>query len=320
MALVPLVSLLFFRLLQTSTRKNYALYVLVGAVLVNTHYYGVLLVAFNGIYYLVVNCKHILARKAAAFYISNGIIALSLLPFFMITAFQRALMDGRFNTWIPSPGKKELAAFIVLLLSCFLFPLIKRRSKTVKNTLIQSGGLFEYVVYAVSFIFITAYLVSLKRPVLTLRYLSICLPLLISILPVIVFNVLRFGKLNELIRFLLVFVLMQFSYSFTFFGGGWNYVYKEAQEYICADAGAHSLKVANFISYLYEWIKPSYYGLEEIASFSQGEQYDVVYINPQHLDERIMADVGLDGSNVLKIRTTDGKYIWKKYLRQNTGG
>ncbi|MHB9292263.1 hypothetical protein Holit_01359 [Hollandina sp. SP2] len=34
------------------------------------------------------------------------------------------------------------------------------------------------------------------------------------------------------------------SDSFRLFGGGTNDVYKEAQEYICADAGAHSLRPA----------------------------------------------------------------------------
>jgi hypothetical protein len=314
MTLVPLVSLFFFLMLQTGTRKNYILYVLAGSALVNTHYYGVLLIAFNGFYYLTLNRKYAFTRKAIVFYISNGVIALSLLPFFMITAFQKALINSGFNTWIGRPEKKASMVFIVLLLSCLLFSLIKRRSKTVQNILQQSGGLLEYAVYAGSFIFITAYLVSLKRPIFTWRYVSICLPLLVSIMPILVFNVMHFGKLNGLIRFVFVLVSMQFSYGFTLFVGGSNDVYKEAQEYISADIAAHPLTAAELNDR-----HPLYYGLAKIAPFSQGVQYDVVYINPIHKTEplmmRVLADAGLDGSNVLKIRTTNGKYIWKKYLR-----
>jgi 4-amino-4-deoxy-L-arabinose transferase-like glycosyltransferase len=313
MALVPVVSLFFFELLKKNSFKNYALYILAGFAIVNTHYYGVLLIAFNFIYYVTANRKQLFVRKTVVFFIVNVMIALSLLPFFVITAFHRALINSGFNSWISKPGKREFLVFIILLLSCFMLPTIKRLSKTAKNMSVQSGGLLDYVVYACSFIFISVYLVSLKRPILTWRYLSVCLPLLISILPLAVFGGIRCGKLDALVRFVFVLTLTQFSYCFQLFGDGSNDVYKEAQEYICADVEAHSLKAAELND-----SEPSYYGLVKIPPFSPGEQCDVVYINPLHLNEpgmlQELTKIGLDGSNVLKIRTTNEEYIWKKYL------
>jgi hypothetical protein len=318
MALVPLVSLFFFGLLRKNDLKNYALYILAGAAIVNTHYYGVLLIMFNFIYYIIINRKQLLVKKTVVFFMANVIIALSLLPFFVVTAFQAALLNSGFNVWISKLEKKDFLVFIVLVLVCLVFPMVKRRSKTEESIPTQNGGLLCYVIYAVSFIFISAFLVSLKRPILTRRYLSIFLPLLISIMPFAVFNVMRFGKWDAFVRFAFIFVLMQFSFGFQLFGGGYNDVYKEAQEYICADVAAHSLKAAQ----LNNEDDLSYYGLVEIVSFSpgeNGENYDVVYINPSQKAEAgmsgILTNAGLDGKNVLKIRTTNGKYIWKKYLR-----
>jgi uncharacterized membrane protein len=275
MTLMPLVLLFFFRLLQKDDVKSYTLYILTGAALVNTHYFGVLLIAFNFFYYLVINRKQLSVKKTGVFIAANIIIALALLPFFVITAFQKALVDSSFNAWIPKPGKKEFAVFAVLLLTCLIFPLIKRHSKTVKSMTAQSNGLLDYAIYAGSFIFISAYLVSFKRPILTWRYLSICIPLLISIFPLAVCNTIRFGKFGAAIRFVFVIALMRFSVSFTLFGGANNDVYKEAQEYIVQDVVSHSLKAAELTSG--DWDMSSYYGLAKIEPFSSEGDYDVIY-------------------------------------------
>jgi 4-amino-4-deoxy-L-arabinose transferase-like glycosyltransferase len=317
MALVPLVSLFFFGLLRKTSCKNYVLYILAGIAIVNTHYYGVLLIMFNFIYYIGINRKRLFVKKTTVFFIANIIIALSLLPFFAVTAFRRALMDGGFNSWMSGPGKQEFLAFVTLVLVCFLFAMIRRRSKAAKNISAQSGGLLDYAVYAVSFIFIAMFLASLKRPsILTWRYLSILLPLVISILPLAAFHITGCIRPAAPIRvdsFLAAMMLMQFSYGFKLFGGG-NYMDtgKEAQEYMLADIAAHSLKVAE----LYEW-DISYYGDEKIPAFAPGEDYDVVYINSTNEERAFgtLANAGLDGSGVLKIRITGGIYVWKKYLQ-----
>lgn len=327
MALVPVVSLYFFRLHQKSCLKNYILYALAGAAIVNTHYYGSLLIAFNFFYYLVINRRQLFVKKTVCFIMANAVIAFSLLPFFVITAFQKALIDRGFNTWIPKPGKIELLFFAMLLLVCIAFPLVKRFSKTVKNISTQSGGILDYAVYACSFIFIAVYLVSFKRSIFNWRYLSICLPLLCSILPLAVCNSIGYGKFDQVIRFVSVVVLLQFSFWFRLFEGGYNDVYKEAQEYISMDAAAHPLRAAEleglYTPQLNDSI-PSYYGLSKIDFFSGSEHYDVVYVNPLHQSEaqilQTLSNAGLDESNVLKIRTTNGRYIWKKYLLRNSDG
>jgi hypothetical protein len=47
------------------------------------------------------------------------------------------------------------------------------------------------------------------------------------------------------------------------------------------------------------------------------ENYDVVYINSVNEERAFgtLANAGLDGSGVLKIRITGGIYVWKKYLQ-----
>jgi hypothetical protein len=249
-------------------------------------------------------------------------IALSLLPFFAITAFQKALLDSTFNTWISKPDRMRFAAFAGFSLMCMALHVMKRRSTTVKNAAERHSGMFEYAVYTVSFIYIIAYLVSLKRPILTPSYLSICLPFILSAAPVVVFTGGCRGKLDVLIRFLMVFVLISFSCHFGFFRGNESDVYKEAQEYISADAAAHSLRAAEITI----WVDPAdYYNLAKITPFTGEGEYDMVYMNPLHIKNgmedmlRRLSDAGLDGENILWIRTTQGKFILKKYLAGNTG-
>ena len=324
MALAPVVSRLFFCLVRKSGVKQYALYVLAGAALVNTHYYGILLIAFNFCYYVTINRKQLCVPGTLVFLAVNVIIALSLLPFFVITAFQKALLDSDFNTFIRKPGKMEFAVFAVLFLMCLALPVIKRRSPAVKNLLEHRGGIFEYTVYAVSFIYIAAYIVSLKRPILTLRYLSICLPFVFSAVPVVIFNAGRRGKMDVVIRFLMVIAFINISSHIEpYFGGGFYDIYKEAQEYISADAAAHSLRAAGINDR-----DPSYYNLVKIPPFTGTEAYDVVYVNPIHTDEnkmlRMLSAAGLDNKNILRIRIAsrntaqpNERYILKKYLNKS---
>jgi hypothetical protein len=324
MALVPLVSQLFFVLLRKDSLKNYALYVLAGSALVNTHYYGVLLILFNFIYYVLDSKKQLFVKKTVCFTAANILVALSLLPFFVITAFSEALLDGSFNTWIPKPGNREVMTFFALLAVCVIFPRIKKMSKTAENLSSRCNNLPVYAVYAVSFIFISVFLVSLKRPMLTWRYLSICLPLVISVLPIVFPGTNICEKLKTVIHFILLVVFINFTCNFRMFGGGYNDTGREAQEYISADAEAHSLKAAELIiaAPMFQNIM-SYYDLREIAFYSSAMNCDVVYVSPLHTDEeeilRLLAYAGLDEENILRIKTTNGKYILKKYLLRDTG-
>jgi hypothetical protein len=246
------------------------------------------------------------------------IIALSLLPFFIITAFQKTVMDSDFNTWIPKPEGKYSIAFVLIVLVCVLFLVAKRKSRIIKSLSKQSIGFLDYVIYAVAFIFISAYLVSLKRPILTWRYLVLLLPLLIAILPLGVFNPIRYGTFNMVIRFVFTVMIIQFSTGLRIFGDGGNDEYKEAQEYISADAQAHSLKAAEL--YVSNWGLTyeglPYYGFAKIDIYSDQKDYDVVYISLRseiHLPQSL-SEAGLNAENMLKIRTPNGQYIWKKYI------
>jgi uncharacterized membrane protein len=323
MTLAPLAAYLFFLLLRKESVKIYVLYILAGAALVNTHYYGVLLVAFNAVFYIVFNRKRLFIKKTFCFIAANVVIALSLLPFFIITAFQKTVMDSDFNTWIPKPEGRYSIAFVLIVLVCVLFPLVKWKSRIVKSLLEQSAGFLDYVIYAVAFIFISAYLISLKRPILTWRYLSLLLPLLIAVLPLGVFNPIRYGTFNTIIRFVFAVTIMQFSIGLRIFGDGGTGEYKEAQEYISADAEAHLLKAAKlYPSWDWDWTWP-YYGLAKIDAYSDQKDYGVVYINPVHTNESsrvsLLSEAGMDAENMLKIRIPGGQYIWKKYIRPKAG-
>jgi hypothetical protein len=96
------------------------------------------------------------------------------------------------------------------------------------------------------------------------------------------------------------------------FGGGYNDVYKEAQEYITADSFNNQIKFAELNDRV-----PAYYNLPKVKLFTNDENYNIVYINPIHQGEKEMLQIakesGLNLKNILKIKTTNGKYVYKIY-------
>jgi hypothetical protein len=307
MTLMTLAAYLFFRLVRKESVKNYTLYVFAGAALVNTHYYGVLLVVFNAVFYVAFNRKRLFLKKTFCFIAANVVIALSLLPFFIITAFQKALLNSGFNAGIPSPDKKDSVIFVILCLSCYLFFQVKQKSKAIKSLSAQSSGFFDYILYAGAFIFISAYIISLKRPILIWRYLSSLLPFLIMLFSLGV----SYSKLGPVIRMGFVMALIPFSISFTAFGGGAYDVPQEILEYIDADVQTHSLKAAEL-----NIRNSSYYGFAKIDAYSDTKDCDVVYVRYSDKSElrRLLSAAGLDEKNVLEIRIDNENYIGKKYI------
>ena len=169
----PLVSHIFMYLLKNQNFKNSCIYAICGMLLVNTHYYGILFIAGNFLFYFMFNQytlkrwysfftvkQYVLERKKIIrFVLANFIIALSLVPFFVITAFKRALMDETFNIWIPTPNKRVFPFSILVLLiyigSRFLINRIDK--KFCKDKII----LINYALFVVTFIYLAAFIISI---------------------------------------------------------------------------------------------------------------------------------------------------------------
>ncbi|MCL2776092.1 MAG: glycosyltransferase family 39 protein [Oscillospiraceae bacterium] len=331
MTIIPLAAQVFFLLLRKGNLKHYLLYILLGVLTVNMHYYGILFICANFLIYILYNYKKIFTKTAAGFLLANIAIAISFLPFFFYTALPAAWRDKGFNSLIPKPDEELWMVFIFAVAACVLYPVIKRQIKAVK-----SHSLIEYAIYACSFIFILIMLISLKRPILRVRYLCILLPLLCSIFPVLIFNKVDIGKAGSIIKYTLILFLPYYVYNLTF-GGNYNFAYKELYQYMAADISTNSLKKH---SELIPFLNPkgavffldiynkellsynntntsSFYNTPKAEFFPLNDGTEVLYIYSRNYKEKLIYNAL---SNVkdktLKIQTPlDKEYIYKIYLK-----
>jgi hypothetical protein len=313
-ALASLCARRFIVLLGNQNTKNTVLYILGGALIVNTHYFGVLFIAADFLFYFMYHKRRTALKQALLFLSANIVIALSLVPYFAVTAFQKALTNPDFNSWILHPGRKDIFVACMLSAACMVYYFARRYARKRQLLTEEKILLFDYALFTGYAIYMLAFLISLKRPILTWRYLVICLPLIFAILPTLVgMNIHNRGILIVINVYSLIF-MCNFAVSFRAFGGGLSDVYKEAQHYIEADIRAHEAYVPS------EWNNrlPCFYGFQNIPPYEPHKGYTMLYMNPLHKNERQMdlqlEQFGLDARNMLKIKINRDKYIYKKYI------
>ena len=325
----PLVSRQFFLLLHNITIKNMLLYAIFSILLVNTHYYGILFVAANFVFYLIHIRKKMTFDKIIKILILNLIIAASLLPYFIITAFKGALSAHGFNSWIPRPDRTMYLYAGLLILLCFVFMLLRK-----KNRLFDTTKIFvvDYSVFLILFIYFSALVISFFRPIFVWRYFSICLPYLIVIMPFFILSALnikytvnikgRHIKLPAIILSLtLIFFLSNFVNNWKLLSSGGTSVFKETQQFIALDAKKHS-SPAQLKTWWWHDVYSEFYGMVPLSFYSIGLNQDVLYLTPVAVSE-YFANEELVNNNiyindVLKLRLAHDGFLYKISNFENT--
>ena len=162
LALLPLVFYFLLHFLKNPKLSNALGYVLLGAMVCNTHYFGAVMIAAGFIASAIwlwqatelsSNQKR---RRLVALLLLDVLIASSLVPFFAITAYTQALSDTSFNTWIPAPSLNGLLQFLpqafgsssgafVFLVLFMLTPLLKNRFLNFCAIVIALGVLLPFI-------------------------------------------------------------------------------------------------------------------------------------------------------------------------------
>jgi hypothetical protein len=336
--LVSIVAFRFLVFMRSQTIKNMVWYIVSCILIVNTHYYGVLVVIANFLFFLYSALwhKNLSGKSVISFLSGNIIIALSLLPFFIHTAFSRALADKSFNTWIQKPGMIFilLAALvpIILLLYCYVRKYILQHDNTDKKYF-----LIDYAIFSISAIFMFAFIISWIRPILIEKYLIVCIPFLFTLPSVFLTSC----PVKFVIHIGCVFIYSVMLTGYEANPGGEIDVYKESHAYIIRDSDAHTQKNNLELFYLsrntedapkvqHEYtdkekqalLRYSYfadfYEHNQLPYYTPDIQYDVLYVNPTHFGfesdmYKQMARYGIDDKNIVRIRVNDKKTIVKKY-------
>jgi hypothetical protein len=177
--LAVVFTVLLINLFDNLNSQTFLLYVVTGCAIVNTHYYGVLIVIANYFFFLF----HFKAKKYFPpkiffkFTASNIIIAISFLPYFFMTAFSKALTNTSFNEWIPRLGLRKTFVYVsFVIIADTIYIVIRGIIKKMNIFVKYQKVLLDYSVFVCSAVFILALLISLVRPIFDLKYLQILFP------------------------------------------------------------------------------------------------------------------------------------------------
>jgi uncharacterized membrane protein len=321
-ALVSIAAQRFIMLLHNQNIKNTVFYIIISSLLVNTHYFGILLTMGNLIFYFINSQKTLNKIKIIYFILTNIIIALSLIPYFIITAFQEALLDNNFNSWIPTLGREYIFLFVLLPILYSIYRIFRKYIKKFQLLHNNQILLLDYTIFVSIIIYILAFLISLKRPILVSRYLSIYLPFISAVLPVIIFNAIisnvtvfinsKYYKINMICFYIILTFLSNFINTFEFFGGGFSDFHKERQQFIITDVRHHNISA----SQIYDDINYNmFYKLTTLPDYSESNKYKIVYIYLLHKNiEDMLLENNLNTDNMLKIQINNRSYVFKKFL------
>ena len=327
---VFLVTIVAIRFLVILVKQKFGFaslvwYIIPSALLVNTHYYGSLVIFANFLFYAAdsVRTKTFAWKKIVLFFTVNVLIAFSLLPYFIKSALQGALLNSGFNEWIPAIGLQLqslplicIAIFIPILGILYIY---LRRTSFKKKLFGTHAFLLDYTIFTASAVYFIAFGISLYRPILFQRYLFILSPLLIAFFAVLLMNV--FANNSKLIGGLCI------GFAFILIADGYNvglkvygltsprfYTYNPGLAYITRDAEAHPQNIS--VEKPLTWTG-EIFGNRQLPLYVPGEAYDVLYINPgSNSKENIYSTInglGISAEKVMRIRINTWRSVFKIY-------
>ncbi|QQO09457.1 glycosyltransferase family 39 protein [Breznakiella homolactica] len=315
--LVPVITYFFLEFINRQSLKDLILYSILCILIVNAHYYGILLVMANFIFYCLymVSQKRFIWKKGLFFFLGNCIIAVSFLPFFF---YQISVKKYFFERDFPIQPDFLLLLAIIAVLAAILF--IYRKKLNLNRILPSSKGMFfSYTVYVPIALFVLAFFVSLVRPMLAYKYLlPITFPFFISLIAMM----LTMARRHHILKYGFVFLLWAAAASLytgqaRIPGGGYG-SYKESRAYIAADAAAHSDKKSAMLDPAPDLAQ--YYGFDVMSAYEQNESFDVLYVFNRafRMNEYEMyselSKYNLTDENTLKIYPNDEVVVFKKIL------
>lgn len=185
----PLIMHFLFKIFKENKTKDYVIYGVLVALASNTHYYEILLLFSNFIFALFLFLSQKRYKDLLKFALANLVGALFFLPFFIMTAYNKALVDSSFNTWIPPICFDQIKKCVfylfgggvsLLLSSAFFIKTFFEKENSKRKTVIL------YSFFAIVFTIFQAVLLSyLIRPMLVERYLILLSPIFAIFLSVI---------------------------------------------------------------------------------------------------------------------------------------
>jgi len=171
------------KILENSNIKNWILYGILTVIAANTHYYQIIFIFTNFLYLIFNFIKNKRKKDLIWLFVVNFIALLSFLPFYLMTAHTKALLDVSFNTYIQPISLdliKKCIYFIfggcIPLFITIIFLFNKINFSKQNKTLIYCAWTIISVILA------GIILSSTIRPMFVKHYLLFLIPFVIIIL------------------------------------------------------------------------------------------------------------------------------------------
>ena len=320
MVLVPVTSYCFFRFLKKQSIPNLVLYIVPSILIVNAHYYGILYVMANFLFYclLKINRGSLDWKKVLVFLAGNIVIALSFMPYFL---YQFVVKNYNFERdFFPGP---DHTAIMLIILVLAVLALVYRGKVTKISSLLftRRQSVFAWYVLAMPvLIFAIAYLLSLVKPMVSFRYLMpVTYPFFLTFIALLI------SVCESHLKMRFACVLLMWMAASALYGvkpgipGGGYASYRQARAFIAADAAAHPGEKAAMLDNAPE--NARYYGHDVLPAYNGEANYDVLYVfndifvmREIEQYKRLIAS-GLNDDNTLFIIPNEEVVVFKKYLR-----
>jgi hypothetical protein len=317
--LAPVVAQRFLIIIQKQdfSLKNLLLYIIPSCLLVNTHYYGSFFIFINFLFLMAhsIYKKTFSWKNIMLFFTGSFIIALSLLPYFIFTALQQALLNSNFNTWISKPGLRWMLIAALTPLLGILYIYLRKMLLSKKMT--ETNICFlDYSVFMTSVLYLAVFGISMFRPILVTRYFIILLPLIISVIAMLIVNMAS-GNSGLLKVLCTGFAILWIIGEYEAIPGGSSGIDHEAIAFISKDAGANPQKTSVFVEdpTLDEINYFKLYGYKPLPIYDSKNIYDTLYfynISPQEMFSK--TDIpDTDRNKLLQIKINNSSVVYKIY-------
>ncbi|MDO5438371.1 MAG: glycosyltransferase family 39 protein, partial [bacterium] len=172
-----LLSYYLFKIIKDGKNIDFIIYGILAALSFNTHYFQALFLLGCFIW------GEILIKKGKLKFLYSNLIAfLTFLPYFLMTGLNKALISDTFNRF-QRPEITEIIndifllysnkAVVIVLLILFFVSVFKFGEKIFDK---QVRKIFLFSMYSVSFLYLSAYLFSMVKPVIRDYYFIILVP------------------------------------------------------------------------------------------------------------------------------------------------
>lgn len=327
MAVVPSIANYFFHLLKDFNFKNLLIYFLIGICAVNIHYYVSIFYFVNFLFIIFYNIHSLKAalKKISIFLVLNILTALSLMPYFYITAYSQALTNRSFNTWIPNPNLNDIfltplnmiGSGLLFVVAIFFFIYIFR----FKNLFIK------YALFTIILMVALPFIASFIRPIFVQKYVaSIIYPIILVTLAYVSVN-LKLQKGKEIFFILMIVAVLNTTLDSKVRHIGFGSTYSVQLEYMSLDSKQYvnnginvkfllsTVAALDKIQFVDKFYNVSL-GSNIITSLNKSNlpQSGVLYIDNYFSSEseiKLALDYYKDRASIIRLPIDKASYIYK---------